>query len=168
MEVPLSLRALSGIPGQPLLTALPGAFVAVHVRQLLTPAQACHPREVHLIYSRDRCSNLLSIGLSAWTCSHMSRGLGVTDGLPRHAGVMCPALREFIFRCSALRMSPSLDVSPEYQARVVLTRDLLHQQAAALPALSAAAPAAAAGLDGLTLRGEANQASVLLGDIQVW
>jgi len=43
VEVPLSLRALSGIPGQPLLTALPGAFIAVHVRPLLTPAQARHP-----------------------------------------------------------------------------------------------------------------------------
>ena len=40
MEVPLTTSALSGILGQPLLTALPGAFVAVHLRQLLTPAQA--------------------------------------------------------------------------------------------------------------------------------
>ena len=40
-------------------------------------------------------------------------------------------------------------------------------QAAALPLLNAAAPAAAARLSGLTVRGSANQASVLLGDIQV-
>jgi len=36
-----------------------------------------------------------------------------------------------------------------------------------MPILTAAAPAATAGLSGLTLRGEANEASVLLGDIQV-
>ena len=45
VEVPLTLRALSGVPGQPLLTALPGAFVAVRVQQLLTPAQVCTPDE---------------------------------------------------------------------------------------------------------------------------
>ena len=40
-------------------------------------------------------------------------------------------------------------------------------QAATLPLLSATAPTAAAGLAGLAVRGGANQASVLLGDIQV-
>lgn len=40
VEVPLTLYALSGVLGQPLLTALPGAFIAVHLRQLLTVAQA--------------------------------------------------------------------------------------------------------------------------------
>jgi hypothetical protein len=40
VEVPLSLTALASIPGQQLLTALPGAFVAMQLRPILIEAQA--------------------------------------------------------------------------------------------------------------------------------
>ena len=76
--MPLSLHALSGIPGQPLLTALPGAFIAVHVQQLLTPAQA---RTLHW---RDALLPAPVLHVLARQCrQHTSDDAG--DGLPRHA-----------------------------------------------------------------------------------
>lgn len=38
--MPLTLGTLARIPGQPLLTLLPGSFVAVAAQQLLSPAEA--------------------------------------------------------------------------------------------------------------------------------
>ena len=43
VEVPLSLTSLASIPGQPLLTALPGTFVAMQLQPLLTDTQARLP-----------------------------------------------------------------------------------------------------------------------------
>ena len=40
LAVPLTLGTLARIPGQPLLTLLPGSFVAVAAQQLLSPAEA--------------------------------------------------------------------------------------------------------------------------------
>ena len=40
LGVALTLSALSRIPGQPLLTTLPGAFVVLSSQQMLSPAQA--------------------------------------------------------------------------------------------------------------------------------
>ena len=40
MGVPLTLSALARVPGEPLLTTLPGTFVVLAPRQLLSPAAA--------------------------------------------------------------------------------------------------------------------------------
>lgn len=40
LAVPLTLSALASVPGQPLLTTLPGTFVVLSPRLLLSPAEA--------------------------------------------------------------------------------------------------------------------------------